>query len=181
MARSSGLTVEKWVEIGLNALSVQGHEALKADILSKAQGVSRGSFYHHFSNVTDFHDAVINRWKELATDRVILAVKTSGDSAAELAKLLRLSFGKVETTERQMRIWAENDPLPRAALSGIDRQRVAFVTALLGDMGHDPIVAATRANIIYDCYVGCALRRVPSPQEVDRLVAEILQWCILTD
>lgn len=179
MGRSSGLTAEKWVEIGLKALSSQGHEALKADLLSKAQGVTRGSFYHHFSNVTDFHAAVIDRWKEQATDRVILAVEMPGNPRTALEKLLYLSFGRVERIERRMRIWAENDPLPRAAVEGIDRRRVAYVTALLGDMGYSPVVAATRANIIYDCYVGCALRRAPEPKELDDLVSEIINWCAL--
>ncbi|CAN0507682.1 unnamed protein product, partial [Phaeothamnion confervicola] len=60
------LTARDWVNAGLKALARSGFTALKADTLSKALGVSRGSFYWHFADVGAFHAAVLQRWREVA-------------------------------------------------------------------------------------------------------------------
>lgn len=179
MVRPSVLSLEKWVEIGLTALSQRGHDALKADLLSKDQGVTRGSFYYHFANVADFHSAVIARWKEAATLQVISDLQALSSPRSALERLLYLSFSNVERLERQMRLWAESDPLPKAALAEIDTRRIGFLTDLLGKMGHSPVSAVARANIIYDCYIGRSLRRAPEADDLDNLVAELVGWCSL--
>ncbi len=177
VSRPPKLTAEKWVEIGLDALRSQGYEALKADSLSKAQKVTRGSFYNYFKAVTDFHAAVIQRWKEIATGNVILQLDKQPSRRLAFEQLLRLSFGSRERLERQMRIWAENDPLPREALADIDKMRVGYLARLLEENGIDPKTADTRANLIYDCYLGCSMRRGLTPVESEDLIKELMLFC----
>jgi hypothetical protein len=96
---------------------------------------------------------------------------------AALEELLRRAFGSHERLERQMRIWAENDPLPRGALAAVDEMRLAYLEKLLTDNGVAVHPAATRANLIYDCYLGCSMRRGLSTEELDDLVAEMMIFC----
>jgi AcrR family transcriptional regulator len=39
------LTVQDWIDFALTTLAHEGFEALKADVLARKLGVSRGSFY----------------------------------------------------------------------------------------------------------------------------------------
>ncbi|WP_051420396.1 TetR/AcrR family transcriptional regulator [Ruegeria pomeroyi] len=175
MPRAARLSAERWVEIGLETLAQEGYVALKADQLSRAQGVTRGSFYYHFENVADFHAAVIARWKHVATNQVIAGLLDQADPRKALESLFRTAFGHPESLEWPMRFWAENEALARAAIDEIDTRRIGFLEQLLGAIGHAPPIARRKAQLIYDCYLGSSLRRRLNPAELDGLVAELLQ------
>ncbi len=177
MSRPAKVTAEEWIEIGLDALRHQGFEALKADSLSKARQVTRGSFYNYFKTVTDYHVAVIQRWKEIAAQDVILKLDRLPSRRAALEELLRLSFGSRDRLERQMRIWAENDPAAREALAAVDEIRLAYLKRLLVENGVPAERSAARANIIYDCYLGCSMRRKLTPEELEELVSDLMTLC----
>ncbi|MGM3293775.1 TetR/AcrR family transcriptional regulator, partial [Escherichia coli] len=86
---------------GLKALAKHGFTALKADPLAKAMGVSRGSFYWHFSDLGAFHAAVLMRWREIAAEQIIADVESGG--GAPLRALLRRSLGARLDLERAVR------------------------------------------------------------------------------
>jgi len=48
----------------LRALAADGFTAVKADVLARTLGVSRGSFYWHFENIDKFHLCVMQRWQD---------------------------------------------------------------------------------------------------------------------
>src|SRR5689334_18004652 len=48
---SDRLAAADWVKAGLKALAADGVGALKADLLAKSLGISRGSFYWHFADI----------------------------------------------------------------------------------------------------------------------------------
>lgn len=177
MSRPAKVTLEEWVDVGLNTLRHHGFSALKADSLAKAKRVTRGSFYSNFNNVADFHRAIIQNWKEESSQNIITQLDQLPSKRAALENLLYLSFGNNERLERQMRIWAENDPLPREAVAEVDSMRVAYLHRLLLENGVPSENAITRANIIYDCYLGCSMRRRLSPQELERLVSDLMILC----
>lgn len=174
MPRSTRLSAERWVEIGLETLLQQGYVALKADQLSRAQGVTRGSFYYHFENVADFHAAVIARWKHLATNRIIADLQDTNNPRAALETLFRTAFGRPESLEWPMRFWAESEALARNAVDEIDARRIGFLTDLLGAIGHAPPLALRKAQLIYDCYLGSSLRRRLTAAELDGVINELL-------
>jgi AcrR family transcriptional regulator len=66
------LTAQDWIDFALTTLAHEGAEALKADVLARKLGVSRGSFYWHFSDLGTFHARVIEHWKQQATDAIIV-------------------------------------------------------------------------------------------------------------
>ena len=45
------LSANDWLDQGLKTLARRGFTALKAEPLAKAMGVSRGSFYWHFTDI----------------------------------------------------------------------------------------------------------------------------------
>ena len=44
------LSAQDWIAFALSTLAREGFAALKADVLARKRGVSRGSFYWHFDD-----------------------------------------------------------------------------------------------------------------------------------
>src|SRR5262245_64881043 len=65
------LAAKDWIDFALKTLAREGFHALKADVLARKLGVSRGSFYWHFTDIDDLHARVIEHWRQIATEAVI--------------------------------------------------------------------------------------------------------------
>ena len=71
------LSVQDWLDQGLKTLAKGGFTALKAEPLAKAMGVSRGSFYWHFADISAFHAAILKHWREIAAEQIIAGVEAA--------------------------------------------------------------------------------------------------------
>ncbi|HKU08234.1 MAG TPA: TetR/AcrR family transcriptional regulator [Bradyrhizobium sp.] len=154
------LSAQDWVDLGLKTLSKSGFTALKAEPLAKAMGVSRGSFYWHFADIGAFHAAILERWREIATEQIIAGVEAAKENDKgedPLAVLLRLTFGRKLTLEKAVRSWAANDVRARAALVAVDRRRLDYIESLLRQTGLAEEVARARAQILFWAFFGYAL------------------------
>lgn len=171
---SKRLTAEDWLVAGMQTLARQGFQVLKAEPLAKALGVSRGSFYWHFADVTMFHQALIQRWRELATDAIITEVEHIERGPERLRTLLLRALGAEATYEIRMRAWAAVDATAAAAVTHVDHKRRAFLTRLLVEAGIEPDLAELRAAILYWAYLGCSLAdRKPEGDQLKQVVEEL--------
>jgi AcrR family transcriptional regulator len=168
------LTAQDWIDFGLTTLAREGFDALKADVLARKRGVSRGSFYWHFADLDAFHARVIERWKRVATEAIIADIERYRAPDERLDALLRHAFGEGAAIEIRMRAWAETNAAAARALVDIDRTRQSYIERLLVEAGVAPPAAATRTQILYWTYLGAALsRRKLTGARLDRIVAEL--------
>ncbi|MBK3661712.1 TetR/AcrR family transcriptional regulator [Bradyrhizobium diazoefficiens] len=158
---SEQLSADDWICQGIKALTKSGFTALKADPLAKTMGVSRGSFYWHFSDLGAFHAAVLKRWREIAAEEIIAGIEA--DSDEPLKALLRRTFGARLDLERAVRNWAAFDPAAQGAVRAIDRRRLDYIEALLQRRGFSGTTAQARAQILYWTFLGFALSAAPVP------------------
>ena len=71
---STRLTVEDWLQAGYTLLAEQGVRALKVESLCRQMGVTRGSFYWHFEDMSSYRAALVESWNTfLERDRQSLA------------------------------------------------------------------------------------------------------------
>ena len=75
---------EEWLAHALDALEKEGGGALTIDKLSRRLGVSRGSFYWHFKDRTDFIRQLVDHWSMISLSSV--------DSEVDLPELVGLSL-----------------------------------------------------------------------------------------
>jgi AcrR family transcriptional regulator len=168
------LTAQDWIDFALTMLAREGFQALKADVLARKLGVSRGSFYWHFTDLRDFHGRVIAHWRRTATDAIIADLERQDAREARLEVLLRRAFGHGARMEIRMRNWADENAAAARALGEIDRQRRGYIEKLLRQAGVAPSAAATRAEVLYWAYLGAALSRSKlTGARLDRTVAEL--------
>ena len=168
------LTAQDWIDFALKTLAHEGSGALKADVLARKLGVSRGSFYWHFAELGAFHARLIAHWKQVTTEAIIADLERIPARAQRLDVLLRRAFAHDAQLEVRMRAWADENAAAAAALADVDRRRTAYIERMLVDAGIAPLLAATRAQLLYWAYLGAALSRGKlSGARLDRMVAEL--------
>jgi AcrR family transcriptional regulator len=167
------LTAQDWIDFALTTLAREGFDTLKADVLARKLGVSRGSFYWHFRDLGTFHARVIEHWKETATEAVIADLERYASREERLEMLLR-RIGHGGALEVRMRTWGGSNADAARALSDIDRRRREYIELLLVETGIAQPLAATRAQLLYWTHLGAALSRSKlTGERLDRLVAEL--------
>jgi len=173
------LSAQDWVELGLKTLAKSGFTALKAEPLAKAMGVSRGSFYWHFADIGAYHAAILERWREVATEQIIAAVEATprtDEGNDPLAVLLKLTFGSKLVLERAVRSWAANDARARAAVVAMDRRRLDYIEGLLKGAGLAEDIARARAQILFWAFFGYALSdQQLAPDKQQAVLDELLR------
>lgn len=169
------LVAQDWIDFGLSVLEREGFEALKAGQLSRELGVTRGSFYWHFTDLADYHSRLIEHWQDLATRSVIEEIERVESPRPRLAELLRRAFSNTSGLELRMRAWADKNAVAANALHAIDDQRTAYMARLLCSTGVEEAVADTRARLLYWSYIGALFSRVPlPPNDLQIIVSELL-------
>jgi len=168
------LAAQDWIDFALKTLAREGFNALKADVLARKLGVSRGSFYWHFAELGAFHAQVIAHWRQTATEAIIADLERYPGGERRLDVLLRRAFAHDAPLEVRMRAWADENADAARALGDIDRRRSAYIERMLLDAGIAPPLAATRAQLLYWAYLGAALSRSKlTGERLDRMVAEL--------
>src|SRR5438105_14466934 len=105
MDMNDQLSREDWLNRGLKILAQNGFTALKADPMAKALGVSRGSFYWHFTDIGAFHAAILKHWREIAAEQIIANLEAASDRDERLPLLLRRLFSAKTALENSVRTW----------------------------------------------------------------------------
>jgi AcrR family transcriptional regulator len=168
------LTAQDWIDLALTTLAHENFGALKADVLARKLGVSRGSFYWHFTDISTFHAQVIEHWKQVTTEAIITDVERHEPREKRIDVLLRHAFGHSAALEIRMRAWAGNNVEAARALNEVDRRRRGYIERILVEAGIAPPLATTRAQLLYWSYLGAALSRAKlTGEQLDRIVAEL--------
>jgi AcrR family transcriptional regulator len=151
------LSRRRWLEEGLAVLEEAGAEALTIESLTNRLGVTKGSFYHHFTNYQDFKQRLLSFWEEEGTLRIIHRAEEREASPAEkLTWVLQASFrpSHLHRLDVAMRAWALQDDQVRVHQQRIDQQRLAYLEALAKASTEDPLYARQQARAFYCLYVG---------------------------
>jgi len=150
------LTAEDWLLAGFRALTELGPQALKAEALARGLGATKGSFYWHFKDVSDFHERMLAHWETHAFDQIVQAAEDEDDATRRLFRLGALatqndaSYGG-SGTEPAIRAWGRSDRIVAAAVARVDGKRLDYIRAILTDIG---VNDENTARVIYGAYIG---------------------------
>jgi AcrR family transcriptional regulator len=168
------LSAQDWIDFAMRTLAREGFEAIKADILARKLGVTRGSLYWHFEDISAFHGRVIDHWKSIATEAIIADIERNDSQERRIEALLRHAFGDGAALEMAIRNWASRNKNAAQALREVDHRRLSYIDGTLTELGIAPAFARIRAEILYWAYLGAALSRsAPSSSDLDLIVGEL--------
>jgi AcrR family transcriptional regulator len=156
-ARSETATLDKraWTNAALNALAQNGIDGVRIDILARELGVTKGSFYWHFSDRDELLNAVLQEWRRRATLSIIDRLESSHEPPEQrLRRLLRLQFESRRAefgsdVELSIRLWGRRDAGALSVLREVDELRLRYIRGLMEELGIDKTEAAARAILAY--------------------------------
>lgn len=151
-------TRDIWIEAAYQALIEHGIDAVKVMPLADRLGLSRTSFYGHFSDRKDLLDALITQWQAKNTGNLIRRTEAYAETVTEailnLFDLWLLPEMFDSRLEFAMRNWAHADPQLAPMLEEADRVRVEAFKAMFERFGYEPASADVRANTMYLTQIG---------------------------
>ncbi|MDP2562797.1 TetR/AcrR family transcriptional regulator [Psychrobium sp. 1_MG-2023] len=152
--KNSQSSKSDWLDFALSVLVEQGPDALKIDPLCKLKGVSKGSFYHHFSNRADFIDQLMAYWFEKMTLDFIAQANTQASPLERLEKLDQVIAGNNIEAELHIRAWALKEPTIAQHLAKIDQQRQQYLSRCYIELGMNDELANDVAIMAYSSFLG---------------------------
>ena len=146
------LEPQDWLDAGLELLRVRGIGGVQVGPLCDRVGVTKGSFYHHFKNRSEFLERLIVRWQETTAptpDQVAEFANLKGLESSVRAVLDFIREYDLGRYDLAMRTWAKEDEQARQAVELIDRMRVMATARMFEADGWAREAAHQRAKTMY--------------------------------
>lgn len=166
------LAARDWILAAAAQVGRAGVDSVRVERLAKTLGVSKGSFYWHFTDRAALLEAVVKTWEQEGTAAIIDAVEAvTDDPATRLHALFERIFGtpsQLDAFEGAVRAWAVHDSTVKDVVRGVDRQRLRFVAELLRATGIPAVEARRRAQLLYCVLIGEYVQRGYGKSKLDR-------------
>jgi len=164
MASSSHLSADDWALAALEVIALRGLEGLRVEGLARHLGVTKGSFYWHFTDRSKLVEAALHLWEQRGTIDVIAQLETLDHPTDQLRSLFDASFGDEAHGLVDVAMVARaDDPTVGLVVSRVTETRIAFLDRLFRALGFTPAKAAVRARVAYSTYIGHFLVRRSLP------------------
>ena len=166
-----------WLNAAIQTLNDAGIAAVSIVQLANTLGVTRGSFYHHFTDRKDLLRAMLNHWEKKWTVNIREEVRSLELPPAEmlLALVQSIRNHKAADYDAPFRAWALHDPLARAILEEVDAFRLNYIRSLFEAAGFEGLDAENRARLLlYYEMSDPAFFVTRDPDTEDRLIEERL-------
>jgi len=150
------LSRQAWIDAVLDALVDGGIEAVRIDRLCQKLGVTKGSFYHHFSSRDDLLEAVTDYWAETQAEEARNLAAPRGRDA--LAKLGAVNFfaarRDIGRRDHAMRRWGAVDARAARAVRAADARIVDLIEQTLAGAGVPRLEVRPLARVLFFTALG---------------------------
>jgi AcrR family transcriptional regulator len=160
------LTANDWAAAALDAIARDGIDAVAVEPLARRLGVTKGSFYWHFTNREALLMAALALWERKETEETFAAVRREPDPRARIQKL----FATVHAGERAARLYqslsaaAANDPRIKAVVQRASERGLQFLNDCYRALGLSARDARQWAMMAYSVYLGTLQVRRDQPE-----------------
>jgi AcrR family transcriptional regulator len=167
------LTRDDWLDAAFQAAVDGGLGAVRVLVLAQTLGVTRGSFYWHFTDHAELIAALIDRWHRRETASLAASKMPNGlDPVARMLQVLDQSIMLTDKDrqndrfEQALRGHACNDASVAELLEGIDRSRLQMLHAHYVRLTGNDDAAQELSALLYLVIVG-------SHQALNRPAADV--------
>ena len=142
---------------GFRALTKWGPAGLKAEPLARALKTTKGSFYWHFRDIGQFHQAMLEHWEQRAFTDIVSILEEEPSLPKRLRRLGQIAANAAwpdygdGPTEPAIRAWARSDAMVAQAVRRVDDRRLEYLSGLLTGIG---LTNPDFARIIYGGLIG---------------------------
>jgi AcrR family transcriptional regulator len=167
-----------WIDAALGAIEGGGLAAVSVEPLAARLGVTKGSFYSHFTSRDELIKAALESWERGRGDTIERFRKM--DDPAERLRQMLLEAVKFSQSGRisvhTVLLGELGDERVRVAVARVTELRLELLTRTFRQLGFSPQQASDRARIAYALYRGLLqmAREAPERRLGDREIARIL-------
>jgi AcrR family transcriptional regulator len=173
--RKPRLRRQDWIDAAIELLSKAGIGAVTIDRLATNLDVTRGSFYHHFSDRDELLRLLLEHWAQRWTHEVRDQISALDlDPSTTLFALMKtIRSNQAADYDAPIRAWALHDPLAREVVKQVDEVRLSFIQAQFEALGFTGLDAENRARLYLHYEMAApAMFAGPSPDRDDQLLIE---------
>lgn len=177
--KTDRLSREDWILGALELLTEAGVEGVKIVPLAERLGVTSGSFYWHFKNRRELHEALLDYWEYEMTDTPIKAARHFEGPAEERIWNLMQQVMKSGLARYDLAIWhwAQIDTTVQELFNRVIKKRFKFTKWIFSQAGFSKSQAESRGRMMAVYMMGESTLIPDTPgdrKEQLRLMYEIL-------
>jgi AcrR family transcriptional regulator len=149
------LSAEDWEKEALELIAEQGVQAVAVEPLARRMGITKGSFYWHFSSREALLEQALNRWEEHDSRNLNKALGEIDHPRDRLESFFR-RVGKEKLTHE---VYSElcaaaGHPQVEPVLERVAQRRMKHLCSAFEELGMDTAIARNQARLTYSVYLG---------------------------
>jgi AcrR family transcriptional regulator len=146
----------RWVDAGLSTLAAGGPAAVRVEPIAAALEVTKGGFYRHFADRTEFLNVLLDEWERRSIDEVIARVETDGgDAATNIRRAGTMTFsGQLLPIDLAVRAWARTAPDVAVRLRRVDNARIGYLRSQFAAIVDDAGEIEARSMLAFALVIG---------------------------
>jgi len=149
------LSAEQWAAAALDAIAAAGVEAVSVEALARKLGVTKGSFYWHFSNREALVTAALELWERRETTDTIKDAENEPDPYQRIVSL----FKRANTSHLAGRLYlalaaASDHPSVTAVVRRVSQRRLEYLENCYRALGLQPADARRWSTFAYATFIG---------------------------
>lgn len=149
------LSSQDWELAALDLMAEEGVAAVAVESLARRLGVTKGSFYWHFSTRDALIEAALKRWEETDTHNLIARVETIENPGKRLRELFRLTSRELRSHKIYAALLKATDhPVVAPVMERVSQERMSYLARVFEQAGMQLEPAQHRARLAYSTYVG---------------------------
>ena len=151
----STLSAGDWEQQALVLIAEQGIRAVSVELLAKRMGVTKGSFYWHFSNRESLLEQSLLRWEKHDETNLQASLGAIADPRERLRSFFRRAGREKLTHEVYSSLCTAADhPQVDPLLERVALRRMKHIEAAFAEIGFEQSEASHRARLTYSAYLG---------------------------
>lgn len=165
--QKQSLTADDWAVTALDAIAEAGVKGIAVEPLARRIGVTKGSFYWHFSNRKALLQAALTLWERRETDEVLARAAQEQDPRKRLARLFREADGSRRAGRLYLALASTTENrLIQETVRRVMEHRLEFLRGCYTGMGLGEEEAHDRAVLAYSVFLGTLQLRRDAPEVV---------------
>lgn len=149
------LSTEDWERGALEFIAEQGVQALAVEPLARRMGITKGSFYWHFSGRGALLERALNRWEEHDSRNLRKSLGEIDHPRDRLVSFFRRVVKEKLTHEVYSELCAAaGHPQVEPVLERVANRRMEYISAAFEELGMEPEAARNQARLTYSVYLG---------------------------
>lgn len=149
------LSAADWERAALELIAEQGVQALAIEPLARRMGITKGSFYWHFTSRESLLERALQRWEEHDSRNLVGSLGEIDHPRDRLESFFRRVPREKLTHEVYSELCAAaGHPQVEPVLERVAERRMQHLSAAFMELGLDEIRARNQARLIYSVYLG---------------------------